>query len=40
MTDKELLIKCAERAYRAAIEGKWADATVYMDKGVQLIDMS
>lgn len=40
MTDKELLIKYAEKAYRAAIEGYWKDVRDNMRKGVQLIDMS
>jgi hypothetical protein len=39
MTEQELLIKYAEKAYRAAIEGKWADVRVNMSKGIQLIDI-
>jgi len=39
MTDQELLIEYAEKAYRAAIEGHWTDVRKNMCKGVQLIDM-
>jgi hypothetical protein len=39
MTDNELLIKYAEQAYRAAIEGRWIDVKDNMNKSIQLIDM-
>ena len=39
MTDNELLIKYAEKAYRAAIERRWMDVRNNMNKGIQLIDM-
>jgi hypothetical protein len=40
MTDKELLIKYAEKAYRAAIEEHWMDVRDNMARGIQMIDMS
>lgn len=39
MTDHELLIKYAEKAYRASIEMRWKDVRDNMNKSIQLIDM-